>query len=114
MPARAVCSEKLGLRLSVSDKRRLEAAASVTSRSLSAFVLESALSHAEQTLADRHTFVLSKAKWSEFQRALDAPNRSLPRLQRLLTEPGFFDAVPADASSRRHCRNSRLSGPCQR
>jgi hypothetical protein len=44
--------------------------------------------------------VLSKTKWSEFQRALDAPIRSLPRLQRLLTEPGFFDAVPAPTDER--------------
>jgi len=95
MSARAVRTEKLDLRLSSVAKRRLEAAASVASRSLSAFVLESALSQAEQTLADRHTFVLSKIKWTEFQQALDAPVRSLPRLQRVLTEPGFFDAVPA-------------------
>ena len=96
MSARAVRTEKLDLRLSPAVKRRLEAATSA-SRSLSAFVLESALSHADQTLADRHTFVLSKTKWSEFQRALDAPIQSLPRLQRLLTEPGFFDADPAPA-----------------
>ena len=100
MSARAVHSEKLDLRLSYPAKRRLEAAASVASRSLSAFVLESALSQTEQTLADRQTFVLSKAKWSEFQRALDAPIRSRPRLQRLLTEPGFFDAGPAPTEER--------------
>jgi uncharacterized protein (DUF1778 family) len=72
----------------------------VASRTLSAFVLESALTHADQTLADRQTFVLSKTKWSEFQQALDAPIRPLPRLQRLLTEPGFFDAVPASTEKR--------------
>lgn len=100
MSARVVRTEKLDLRLSAAAKRRLEAAASVASRSLSAFVLESARSHADQTLADRHTFVLSKTKWSEFQRALDAPTWSLPRLQRLLTEPGFFDAVSAPTEER--------------
>jgi uncharacterized protein (DUF1778 family) len=100
MSARAVRTEKLDLRLSSAAKRRLEAAASAASRSLSAFVLESALSHADQTLADRRTFVLSKTKWSEFQRALDAPTRSLPRLQRLLTEPGVFDTDPARAKER--------------
>ncbi|NWF72806.1 MAG: DUF1778 domain-containing protein [Nitrospirae bacterium] len=100
MSARAVRTEKLDLRLSPTAKRRLEAAASVASRSLSAFVLESALSQADQTLADRQTFVLSKTKWSEFQQALDAPIRPLPRLQRLLTEPGFFDAVPASTEKR--------------
>jgi len=92
MPARTVRSEKLDLRLSSADKRTLEAAASVSSRSVSDFVRESALSRADEMLADRRTFVLSKAKWSEFQAALDAPTRSVPRMQRLLTEPGFFDA----------------------
>ena len=92
MPARSIRSEKLDLRLSSSDKRTLEAAASVSSRSVSDFVRESALSRADAMLADRRAFVLSKAKWSAFQAALDAPTRSLPRLQRLLTEPGFFDA----------------------
>lgn len=100
MPARAVRTEKLDLRLSSADKRRLETAASAASRSVSAFVLESALSQADQLLADRHTFMLSKAKWAEFQRALDAPLRSLPRLERLLTEPGFFDVVPPTTETR--------------
>lgn len=92
MSARALRSEKLDLRLTSATKRTLESAASVTNRSLTAFVLESALSRADETLADRRTFVLSKAKWSEFQAALNAPIRPLPRMQRLLTEPGFFDA----------------------
>ncbi len=94
MPARPVRSEKLDLRLSHSDKQALEAAASVSRRSVSDFVRESALSRADETLADRRTFVLSKAKWSEFQAALDAPTRPFPRMQRLLTEPGFFDPTP--------------------
>jgi uncharacterized protein (DUF1778 family) len=97
MPARAARKEKLDLRLSSSDKRTLEAAASVSSRSVSDFVRESALSRADEMLADRRTFVLNKAKWAEFQAALDAPTRSLPRMQRLLTEPGFFDTHPPTA-----------------
>jgi uncharacterized protein (DUF1778 family) len=92
MPARAVRTEKLDLRLSSSDKRILEAAASVSSRSVSDFVRESALARANETLADRRTFLLSKATWSEFQAALDAPVRPLRRMKDLLTEPGFFDA----------------------
>ncbi len=94
MAVRAVRSEKLDLRLSSSDKRILEAAASVSSRSVSDFVRESALARADETLADRRTFLLSKAKWSDFQAALDAPTRPLPRMKALLTEPGFFDATP--------------------
>lgn len=99
MPVRAVRSEKLDLRLSSSDKRTLEAAAAASSRSVSDFVRESALSRADEMLADRRTFVLSKAKWSEFQAALDAPTHPLPRMQRLLTEPGFFDADPLPATT---------------
>ena len=97
MLARSVRSKKLDLRLSSADKRRLEAAASASSRSLSDFVRDSALSRADEMLADRRTFILSKAKWAEFQAALDAPTRSTPRMQRLLTEPGFFDADPSSA-----------------
>lgn len=66
MAARAVRTEKLDIRLSSVAKRRLEAAASAASRSLSAFVLESALSQADQTLADRHTFALSKKNGRSF------------------------------------------------
>ena len=94
MPARTLRTEKLDLRVSRSTKRTLEAAASVSHRSVSAFVLESALARADETLADRRTFSLSKAKWTEFLTALDAPTRPLLRMQRLLTEPGFFDAAP--------------------
>jgi hypothetical protein len=40
------------------------------------------------------TFVLNKAKWSEFLAALDAPIHPLPQMQRLLDEPDFFDSTP--------------------
>jgi len=80
MSARAVCKEKLNLRLSSADKRTLEAAASACNRSLSGFALDSALSRANKMLADRHTFLLSQAKWAEFQAALDAPSRHNPRM----------------------------------
>jgi uncharacterized protein (DUF1778 family) len=102
MSARALRTEKLDLRLSRSTKRTLEAAASVSHRSVSAFVLESALARAEDTLADRRTFNLNKAQWTEFLTALDAPIRPLPRLQRLLTEPGFFDAAPLPSTTEEH------------
>ena len=94
MPTRSLRTEKLDLRVSPITKRTLEAAASASHRTVSAFVLESALARAEEALADRRTFLLSKAKWTEFLAALDAPTRPLPRMQRLLTEPGFFDVAP--------------------
>lgn len=92
MAARTLRSEKLDLRVSRATKRTLEIAASVANRSLTAFVLESALARADETLADRRSFVLNKPQWTTFLAALDAPVRPLPRMRRLLTEPGFFDS----------------------
>jgi uncharacterized protein (DUF1778 family) len=88
-------TEKLDVRVSPSAKAKLQAAASVTRRSMSDFVMESALSRAEETLAERRVFGLDAEKWAAFQAALDAPVRPLPRLQTLLDEPGFFDAGAA-------------------
>ena len=73
MPVRTTRSEKLYLRLTRDAKRALQAAAAVSRRSVSEFVLESALSRADETLADRRTFSLSAAQWKAFMAALDAP-----------------------------------------
>jgi uncharacterized protein (DUF1778 family) len=92
MSARAVRTEKLDLRLTRASKQTLEAAASISRRSVSAFVLESALARADETLADRRTFMLTPDQFKAFTTALDAPPRPLPQMQRLLTEPGFFES----------------------
>jgi uncharacterized protein (DUF1778 family) len=94
MPTRTTRSEKLDLRLTRDAKRALQAAAAVAHRSVSEFVLESALARADEALADRRTFGLNATQWKAFMAALDAPPRPLPRLERLLKEPGFFDAGP--------------------
>src|SRR5258707_14097383 len=94
MPAPTTRSEKLDLRLTPNAKRALQAAAAASHRSVSDFVLESALSRADEALADRHTFGLNAVKWNSFLAALDAPPHPLRRLERLLKEPGFFDDRP--------------------
>lgn len=58
---------------------------------MSEFVLESALAKAAETLPDRQHFGLDAERWTAFVMALDAPPRPLPRLVRLLSEPGPFD-----------------------
>jgi uncharacterized protein (DUF1778 family) len=94
MPTRTTRSEKLDLRLTSEAKRALQAAAAASHRSVSEFVLESALARADEALADRRTFGVNSTQWKAFMAALDAPVRPLPRLERLLKEPGFFDAGP--------------------
>lgn len=94
MSARTIRTEKLDLRLTRDAKMTLQAAAIASHRSVSEFVLESALARADGALADRRTFGLDAEQWKAFIEALDAPPRPLPRLERLLKEPGFFDARP--------------------
>jgi len=91
MAPRKARTEKLDLRLSTEAKRTLRAAAAAARRSVSDFVLESALARAEEALADRRRFGLDAERWAAFMAALDAAPRDLPRLARLLREPGVFD-----------------------
>ena len=84
-------SEKLDLRITPADKQMLQTAAAASGRSLSEFVLESALARAEETLPDRRRFELNTEDWMAFQAALDAPPRPVPRLVQLLREPSVFD-----------------------
>ncbi len=84
-------SEKLDLRLTPEAKRTLNIAASAAGRSVSDFVLESALARAEETLADRRHFGLDVDRWAAFMTALDAPPRELPRLRQLFRERSVFE-----------------------
>jgi uncharacterized protein (DUF1778 family) len=84
-------NEKLDLRLTPSAKRVLQSAALAAHRSVSEFVLESALARAEETLPDRRRFGLTAEQWKAFQDALAAPPRAAPRLAKLLKEPSVFD-----------------------
>ena len=91
MPNTETRNEKLDLRLTPSAKRALQAAAIAARRSVSEFVLESALARAEETLPDRRRFGLSAEQWEAFQTALSARPRPAPRLARLLKKPSVFE-----------------------
>jgi uncharacterized protein (DUF1778 family) len=84
-------SEKLDLRLTPEAKRTLNIAASAAGRSVSEFVLESALSRAEETLADRQHFGLDAERWEAFMAALEAPPHEIPALEKLMREPSIFE-----------------------
>lgn len=84
-------SEKLDLRLTPTAKQMLYTAAVAAHRSVSEFVLESAIARAEETLAERQRFGLNAEQWEAFMAALNAPPRPLPRLERLFQEPSIFE-----------------------
>ncbi len=50
-------------------------AAAATDRTMTDFVLESAVVEAERVLADRRWFLISDEQWDEFQRLLEQPAR---------------------------------------
>lgn len=85
-------SEKLDLRLTPTAKQTLQQAAAAVERSVSDFVLDSALARAAETLADRQQFHLTPERWQAFMAALDAPPQPpRPRLATLLNEPSVFE-----------------------
>ncbi|WP_321471296.1 DUF1778 domain-containing protein [uncultured Paludibaculum sp.] len=91
MPKLETRNEKLDLRLTPSAKRTLQAAALATHRSVSEFILESALARAAETLPDRQHFGLNTEQWQAFQNALSAPPPPAPRLAKLLKRQSVFE-----------------------
>ena len=83
-------TEKLDLRLSRTAKQTLQAAAVAERKSVSEFVLNTALREAEERLADRRLFTLDGKQWDAFVAALDAPPSRHARLERLFREPFAF------------------------
>jgi uncharacterized protein (DUF1778 family) len=91
MPSFETRNEKLDLRLTPSAKRTLQSAALAARRSVSDFVLESALARAEETLPDRQRFGLNSEQWKAFQAALNAHPKPMPRLSALLNQASVFE-----------------------
>jgi len=91
MSIRTNRTEKIDLRITPHAKRALQSAAEATHKTLSDFVLESALARADSVLADQRVFQLNEKQWKAFQAALDAPPKARPRLERLLSEPSVLD-----------------------
>jgi len=84
-------TDRIDLRIHPEAKEALQAAATLRHKSVSEFVLESALGAADEVLADRRYFSLDADQWAAFQAALEAQPRPLPRLERLMREPDIFD-----------------------
>jgi uncharacterized protein (DUF1778 family) len=92
MVSKTARSEKLDLRLTPSAKQKLQAAARQKERSLTDFVVQSALDKADEILADQRVFFMNEAQWEKFQAALDAPPKDIPALRKLMMEPSTVEA----------------------
>jgi uncharacterized protein (DUF1778 family) len=84
--------ERIDLRLSSQQKEILNQAALERGLSLSSFLLDAALTEAENQLADRRIFKLSDEHWEAFNEAINDPTEyEKPRLDKLFSEPSVFD-----------------------
>jgi uncharacterized protein (DUF1778 family) len=82
---------KIHLRVRADQKNLLAQAAHVRNTTLTQFILETALTAAQQVLADQAHFTLSPEAWEEFCKKLDEPPRVIPALRELLTKPSILD-----------------------
>jgi uncharacterized protein (DUF1778 family) len=82
----------VNLRIAPHVKENLLRAAKLSGRSLTDFVLASAIASAEDVLATRTSFMLSPKSWQKFNELLDSPPREIPALKRLLRKKSVFDA----------------------
>ena len=69
----AAQSERINVRLSKTAKRRIEHAASVEGKTVSAFIVSSALENAEKTVRRHETIALAREDATRFFEALSDP-----------------------------------------
>ena len=93
MPSNSVTrkDERIDLRLSRSAKVMLQRAAAVRHKTVTEFVLDSGLTSAAETLADRQMFLLDDDQWQVFVAALDGPGAPKPGLEKLLVDKSVFE-----------------------
>lgn len=93
-PARATSRTAKNQRIEVRATERQEAilrqAASATDRTMTDFILDSAVDHAERILAERRWFVATPEQYDEFLRLLDEPLESTEKFEKLWSRPSPF------------------------
>jgi len=86
--------DNLNIRVTAQQKQVISQAAQLKQKTVSQFVIEHAFEAAQEIVLEQRHFVLSDDQWNVFCDALDAAPREFPKLRKLLTEPGIFDAKP--------------------
>ncbi len=81
-------SERVNLRLGAKAKKRIERAASFEGKTVSSFILSSALSQAEQTIRRHETMALGKRDAAVFFEALANPPKMNAKLAKALEDHG--------------------------
>ena len=87
----SAATEVINVRIPAEQKAIIDNAAQLLGKSRTAFILELAVRHAEDILAEMTLFQLSPEQWDAFTTLLDAPVHPNPALDRLLSTPAPWD-----------------------
>ena len=87
----SAATEVINVRIPAEQKAIIDNAAQLLGKSRTAFILELAVRHAEDILAENTHFQLSPDLWEAFTTLLDAPVHPNPALDRLLSTPAPWD-----------------------
>jgi uncharacterized protein (DUF1778 family) len=86
----ATTKQRWDFRVDPDTDRLVRQAAESSQRSLTDFVVDSALHEAERLIAERTQFVLDDERWDSFVALLDRPPRDNPGLHKLFAKPSVF------------------------
>lgn len=87
---RVTKNQRIEVRATERQEAVLRRAASATDRTMTDFILASAVEHAERVLAERRWFTASDEEFEAFEAALDAPLTSTAKFERLFQRSSPF------------------------
>lgn len=85
---------RINVRASARQEQIIKAAAAATDKTVTEFVLGTAVPHAEKVLADRRYFLVDDEQWAALDELMSRPVPATPRLAALLTTADFFADPP--------------------
>lgn len=91
MPLIKQKQDNINIRVEPQKKKFLFFVAQMINMKLSAFMLESACSKAEEIVSSKTHFTLTEEQWQKFNEILDEPPRNIPQLKKLFEEKSIFD-----------------------
>jgi len=89
--AAAAKSERIELRVTPAQKDTFARAAEARGETMTDFINDAASVAAQEALANRTAFVLSKDQWKAFVAALDRPAQPKKRLAKLLKKKSILE-----------------------
>ncbi len=84
-------TRRLNIRATARQEELIRLGAERRGVNVSSFIVASACTEAEQSLADQNHFTLDPQRWAQFLAALDRPARRNKQLSKLMAEPSILE-----------------------